>query len=153
MTAKFEYKIQTLLSHRGDHISGPMSPMLFAQEMTEHTKEKFNRLARVWFEDETIMQRREGEGFTGHDILIIGMQYANDLKLTLWIDEGVRGTPVAMAFQTNRKIIITTIYKKARYHRKLSPEEIKLIFDEVFDNPQLIEVKDETDNKGNEYLN
>jgi hypothetical protein len=130
-----------------------MSPTLFAQEMTEHAKEDFNRLARVWFDDETILQRREADGYTGHDTLIIGMQYANDLKLTLWIDEGVRGTPVAMAFQSDRKIIITPIYKKAKYYRKLSPEQIKLIFDEVFNNPQLIEVKQEADDRSNENLN
>lgn len=134
------FRIQNLLESKGDKVSAPMSPMLFAQEMAEQTKTKFNRLARVWFDDERIFQRREAGGFTGFDTLIIGQQYNNDLKLSLWVDEGVSGLPIAMAFQSDREVHLTPIYNRVKYARKLSEDEIKEIFELLFNNPQLLEI-------------
>jgi hypothetical protein len=120
-----------------------MSPMLCAQEMSTHMGTKFNRLARIWFDDEGIFQRREDGGFTGFDTLIIGQQYKNDLRLELWIDEGVRGIPVAMAFQSKGAVIINPIYHQTKYARKLSKDEIKEIFDYLFNNTQLLAIPEE----------
>ncbi|SEW24617.1 hypothetical protein SAMN05421841_1809 [Chryseobacterium wanjuense] len=145
MENQFQFRIQNLLSQKGDTISAPTSPMLFAQDMAKLGDEKFNRLARVWFEDETIHQYWEGDGYTGHDTLIIGTQYKNDMHLGLWVDEGVRGVPVAMAFQSDKEAIITPVYKKKEYHKKLSEEQIQEIFNYLFDNTHLLEIRQDTD--------
>lgn len=114
-----------------------MSPFLFAKDMAKQTEFKYNRLARVWFEDERIFQIYEnGEGLTGHDTLIIGCQYSNDLWLSLWVDSGVGGMPVAMGFQSDREITVTPIYEQAEYARKLTLQEIQEVFDYVFANPR-----------------
>ncbi len=145
MENQFQFRIQNLLSRKGDTISAPTSPMLFAQDMAKLGEESFNRLARVWFEDETIHQYWEGDGYTDHDTLIIGTQYENDMHLGLWVDEGVTGVVVAMALQSEREVIITPVYRKKNFHKKLSTEQIQKIFNYVFDNPQLLEIKQEPD--------
>jgi hypothetical protein len=143
MKTTLEFRIQNLLEIQGGTVSGPMSPMLFAKEMSAHTETKFNRLARVWFDDEKIFQRREDGGFTGFDTLIIGQQYSNDLRLELWVDEGVGGMPVAIVFQSVKEINISPIYHQAKYARKLSKDQIKEIFEYVFNNPQLLAIPEE----------
>jgi len=59
MEKKLKFSIQTLLSEKDGKVSAPMSPMLFAEEMSKKTGLKFNRLTRVWFEDEAINQIKE----------------------------------------------------------------------------------------------
>lgn len=118
-----------------------MSPFLFAQEMAAKTESKFNRLARISFEDESIFQHFEAGGYTGHDILIIGSQHTNDLRLELWIDMGVNGVPVAMTYQSDREVLLTPVYKASCFERNLTEEEIKEIFSFIFANPELIEIK------------
>ncbi|WP_431609246.1 hypothetical protein [Chryseobacterium sp. 'Rf worker isolate 10'] len=125
-----------------------MSPLLFAKEMAKQNQVKFNRLVRVSFDDETIHQRPEDGGYTGHDTLIIAAQYLNDLYLSMWVDEGVYGIPVAMTFQSDRELIITSAYKEAQFARKLSVKEIQEIFNYIFDNPSALDVKNEADSTG-----
>jgi hypothetical protein len=81
---QFTYSIQPLLTQKDGSISGPMSPVLFAKEMASHVGFKHNRLARLWFADERINQCREDGGLTGHDTLIIGAVYKNDI----WLSHG-----------------------------------------------------------------
>lgn len=145
MENQLKFRIQKLLSRKGDTISAPMSPLHFAKEMARQNQVKFNRLVRVWFDDETIHQRREDSGHTGHDTLIIAAQYLNDLYLSMWVDEGEYGIPVAMTFQSDRELIITTAYKEAQFTRKLSVQEIQEIFKYIFGNPSALDIKDEAD--------
>jgi hypothetical protein len=143
MKNQFQFKIQNLLSIKGHTVSGPMSPLLFAQEVTTKLVKRLNMLARIWFNDEAIHQYREDGGFTGHDTLVIGTVLSNDLQLSLWVDEGVRGVPVAMAFGSDREITITPAYHKNNYHQNLSPQQIKEIFEYLFDNIHLLEPQQE----------
>lgn len=144
MKKSFNFSIQNLLSEtKQGTISAPMSPMLFAKEVAEQEQIKFNRLARVWFEDERINQYREDGAYTGHDTLIIGCQYANDLWLSLWVDLGTGGIPVAMCYQSDRKTVCTPVYAKMRYAVKLRHEQITEIFGYVFSNPETIAIKNE----------
>lgn len=135
MENKLKFSIQTLLSEKDGKVSAPMSPMLFAEEMSKQIGVKFNRLARVWFEDETINQIKEDVLYTGHDTLIIGHDILNDLMLSLWVDIGVGGVPIAMVFRSDREILMTKIYQNEPYERKLTEQEVRLIFDFVFSNP------------------
>lgn len=142
MKQTFNFSIQNLLSEiKQGTVSAPMSPMLFAKEMAQQHKFKFNRLARVWFENERINQCREDGGYTGHDTLIIGCRYCNDMWLSLWVDSSTGGVPVAIRFQSNKETIHTPVYDKTRYAKKLSHEQICKIFDYVFNNPEAIAIE------------
>ena len=144
MKQTIKFSIQNLLSQKDQGtVCGPMSPMLFANEVALQQEFKFNRLARVRFEDERINQRREDGGYTGNDTLIIGCQYANDLWLSLWVDSGTGGTPVAMCYQSDKETVCIPVYDKTRYAVKLSHEQICEIFNYVFSNPETIAIKKE----------
>ncbi|MDB5088599.1 MAG: hypothetical protein JWR09_2593 [Mucilaginibacter sp.] len=143
MKEAIKFSIQSLLSRKDGNVSGPMSPTLFAKEMAQSAGFKYNRLARVWFEDDRINQCKEDGGLTGHDTLIIGAVYTNDVWLSLWVDSGVGGMPIAMAYQSDREIQITPVYKEAKYARKLTEQEIREIFDCVFLDTNQINIKQE----------
>ncbi|HZY37396.1 MAG TPA: hypothetical protein VFE53_12140 [Mucilaginibacter sp.] len=138
-----KFNIQSLLSEKEGNVSGPMSPMLFAKEMALSADFKFNRLARVWFDDERINQKREDGGLTGHDTLIIGTVYKNDVWLSLWVDLGVGGMPIAMVYQSDNEVEITPVYLQEKYTRNLSASEIGEIFNFVFSNINQINIKQE----------
>src|SRR3978361_130577 len=120
MEKKLQFRTQSLLSQKDGKVSGPMSPMLFAKEMAQSADFKYNRLARLWFDDERINQKYEDGGLTGHDTLIIGTIYENDVWLSLWVDSGTGGMPVAMAYQSGNEVQFTPVYKKEKYARSLS---------------------------------
>jgi hypothetical protein len=140
---QFTFSIQSLLSQKGGRVSGPMSPTLFAKEMARSVGFTYNRLARVWFADERINQCREDGGLTGHDNLIIATVYSNDLWLSLWVDSGMGGTPVAMAYRSDGEVEMTPVYEKAGYARKLSKGEVQQIFRSIFNDPTPINIKPE----------
>jgi hypothetical protein len=143
METKLKFRIQSLLSKKDGHISGPMSPMLFAKEMAKSVGFKYNRLARVWCEDNSINQQYEDGGLTGHDTLVIGMIYDNDVWLSLWVDTGVGGVPIAMAFQSEPEIDFAPVYKKERYAKSLSEADVKEIFDSVFSDTNQLNIKED----------
>lgn len=143
METKLKFRIQSLLSKKDGHISGPMSPMLFAKEMAKSVGFKYNRLARVWFDDERINQKYEDGGLTGHDSLVIGMIYENDVWLSLWVDTGVGGVPIAMAFQSELEIDFAPVYKSERFAKSLSEADVKEIFDSIFSDNDQLNIKEE----------
>jgi hypothetical protein len=143
MENKLKFRIQSLLSKKDGHISGPMSPTLFAREMAKSVGFKYNRLARVWCEDERINQHYEDRGLTGHDNLIIGMIYKNDVWLSLWVDTGVGGIPIAMAFKSEPEIDFAPVYKKERFAKNLTEAEVKEIFDSIFSDSDQLNIKEE----------
>lgn len=142
MEPSLKFSIQNLLSRNKEgKISAPMSPMLFAKEMAEQVPFKFNCLARVWFEDERMHQHREDGGYTGYDTLIIGCRYSNDLWLSIWVDCGVYGIPVAMRFQSDKNADVKSLYLKTSFAAKLNEQQINEIFDHIFSNPQTIDIE------------
>lgn len=143
MANSFQFNIQCLLSEKDGKVSAAMSPMLFFQEVSKSTSLPFNRLARIWFGDERVNQVREDGGYTGHDTLLMAAQYQNDLMLTLWVDTGLGGIPVAMGYHSDREVLMTTTYEKENYARKLTKDEITAIFELVYANPCLIAVSQE----------
>lgn len=144
MKQHIKFSIQNLMYQKKDgNISGAMSPVLFAQEMAKREDFTFNRLARVWFEDERIHQCREDGGYTGHDTLIIASKRESDCWLSLWVDSGIGGIPVAMCFQSDGEITVTPIYTNTSFAGKLSTEQIAEIFHHVFSHPETIAIKTE----------
>jgi hypothetical protein len=140
MKHSFAFHIQSLLERKDEKVTGPLSPFLFAKETARQMDMKFNRLARVWFDDEQILQQIEDDGLTGYDYLILGCQYKDDLLLSLWVDQGVGGLPVALSYQSDREILLTPIYEKSDFARKLTAEEIHQLFDYVFTHPECLAV-------------
>jgi hypothetical protein len=140
MKHSFAFHIQSLLERKDGKVTGPLSPFLFAKETARQMDMKFNRLARVWFDDEQILQQIEDDGLTGYDCLILGCQYKDDLLLSLWVDQGVGGLPVALSYQSDREILLTPIYEKSDFARKLTAEEIRQLFDYVFNHPECLSV-------------
>lgn len=139
----FKFTIHSLLYKSGDHVTGAMSPVLFAKEMAKSLEMKYNRLARIWFNDEKIHQQYEDGGLTGHDTLIIACKYSNDFFVSIWVDEGLGGMPVASALESDREITLTQPYENATYARKLTPAEIRAIMEHVFDHPDEIAIIEE----------
>jgi hypothetical protein len=117
-----------------------MSPFLFAKEMASQTEMRYNRLARVWFEDEQTLQQVEEDGLTSYDTLILACVYKRDLLLSLWIDRGTGGLPVAMGYQSDGEVLLTPIYEESAFARKLTAEEIHQLFDYVFTHPECLAV-------------
>lgn len=138
---QFTYSIQSLLEQKDGNISGPMSPMEFAKEIALKVGFTFNRLARLWFADERINQCREDGGLTGHDTLIIGAVYTNDIWLSLWVDSGVGAVAVAMAYRSDGTIDYTDLYRQQHYVCKLSEKNVRDIFQSVFNDPTQINIK------------
>ncbi len=142
---QFTFSIQSLLTEKDGHLSGPMSPTLFAKEMAEQSGFKYNRLARLWFADQRINQCREDGGLTGHDTLLIGLVYSDDMLLTLLVESSVGGTPVAMAYRSdNGEVAFTEAYAQQDYAKKLTHPEIKEIFKSVFADPTQLNIKKDT---------
>lgn len=145
MNIPFEFTIQNLLSRQADGtVIGPMSPMLFAKEMSILTGTKFNRLARIRISDERILQIRENDELTGYDHLLIGRQYDNDLFLSIWVDMGTSGLPVAMRYQSDAACIVTPIYKATNFLFEPAEEEFEAVFNYVFANPGCIAIPERT---------
>lgn len=140
------FMLQNLLRRdRDGKVSGPMSPVLFAQEMARKQEMTFNRLVRVSFHDGEINNIYEDgykRGLTGHDTLVIGRKWENEFMLQMWTDEGCNGIMIAGAFQSDGEIIMTPIYGKRQYEKKLSPENVKEIFEAIWDNPAKFEIRD-----------
>ena len=139
---QLKFSVQPLLTRKGGKISGPMSPLLFAKEMMAQLDMRYNRLARIWFKDEPVFQRCEYGEQTGYDTIIIGSKYSDGLWLSLWIDEGTKGLPVAMAFE-GEAIRTTSIYERAEYLRKLTTAEITQVFDYLFVNQHELNIIEE----------
>ena len=142
METAIQFTIQSLLERKEGKISGPMSPFLFAKEMAQEDGTKFNRLVRVSFADETMLQQREDDGLTGFDHLIIGTQYSDDLFLRFFVDMGVGGMPVAMCFQSDREIVIPPIYERTRFEGKITEPQIREIFEYIFEHPEVLDIRE-----------
>ena len=87
--------IHDLLTRKPDGtLSGPMSPVLMAQEVAKAwDMPPFNLMARVRWEDEYAMQQLEnGQEWTGYDCVVLGL-VKSDLKkhaLFMVLDMGSR---------------------------------------------------------------
>lgn len=134
---KLEFRFQNMLHCKNDNtVSGAMSPVLFANEMSKQMGEKYNGLTRVWFQDDKVNQVMEyGEGLTGYDTLILVDRKANDTCFTMYVDMGVNGIPVALYFTSDEEAILTPIYQKSKFEHVLTLEEVKQVFDALKANP------------------
>lgn len=134
------FEIYSLLTRSENGVTGPMSPVIMAQNVCKQLDVRFNRLARVHFSENDTHQYLEGAAYTAHDNLIIGRIYKNDIWLSLWVDQGISAVPVAMILKSENIVMPSEIYKKQRYSKTLSIEEMGALFQTIFDNPSLMDV-------------
>jgi len=136
---KLKFRIQALLSHGKNGFQAGTSPMGFAMEISERLHKPFNILARVWFEDDDILQQNEEGEHTGYDHLFIGYQDEKEYWLTLWVSRHA-GLPVGIAFRTDRKVWTSSAYRKSTFTKKLNSQEVEEVFQYVFDHPEEIPI-------------
>ncbi|HRH68815.1 MAG TPA: hypothetical protein PLB89_04840 [Flavobacteriales bacterium] len=114
-----KYSFHQLLQRKPDGgVSGPMSPVLFAQEMAKHMEHPpFNLVVRVRFDDERCFQQLESDGWTGYDTLLLGIVGTKHAYIGLWIDTGLGGVAVAMQELDDAGATFTPIYGEHRTKR------------------------------------
>jgi len=99
-----KYKFQNLLTKNEDKVTGPMSPVLFVQDMAKHLDFKIDGIARI--------ENFQSQNST-YDHLIVLSKYKNFNEYKMFVDMGSRGLPIAICFSDNWDVTITPIYKKA----------------------------------------
>jgi len=129
-------KLQNLLYKKRGKIIGAMSPVLFAKEVCEKMGEKFHGLCRVVFDDDLVHNSLRKR--TYYDTLVMLERFKNDNKLAMWIDTGTAGIPVAMMLESNRELIVTPAYRNNKRIKQLSDDEIREIFNKIFDDMSVI---------------
>lgn len=120
------YEVHTLFTEKGDGYTGPMSPVLFADEIMKQIGFPYNRLGRIWFDDSEIHNWYEsGEGLTGCDTLMIGGEGKNGFRyVAIVVDMGVAGMPAYLWQPGDSTCDATPIYEKdKRFAKKITPEK------------------------------
>lgn len=125
---KLKYEVHSLFQDKGDgNYTGPMSPLLFAEEIMEQLDIPYNRLARIDFDDQEIHNWHErGEGWTGCSTLLCAARGKKGIVLVVMlVDMGHQGMPVAL---WQKKDVdgagFTSIYKDdTKFAKKLTEEQ------------------------------
>ena len=140
-----EYRINRLLLRDGDDIKCYLGPHEAMKLLAKEFGMRFNRLARIVFDDDEIHNYYEGghrKGLTCMDTLMAGCVYTDgSMLLCMVVDMGCEQLPVGMMFSTDDKPTVTPIYlDDARFQKKLSKEEVHEMFKRIFDDPSLIDI-------------
>lgn len=147
-----QYRFQNLL-HRDNsgEVTGAFAPVMLAQAMAEQNpvfKGKFYGLLRVHIGDyqtgnDYLEIFEKGEGLSSHDHVVMLHRFSNTDVIQFYNDEGHIGVPIALGISNKRSVTITKTYrqKKDKYVKSLSDEDIKELFNYLFDNINLFDVK------------
>ena len=133
----FKMNAYSLLEKKGNQITGAMSPMLIAQEISKHFKLKIHGLARINFDNQETWQKYEkGEGLTGYDHLAMLTRWKNNKSICIFIDIGIGALPVALKFkdESKNKLIISQVYKNEQFADTLNEDQIKNLLTYLFEN-------------------
>jgi hypothetical protein len=127
MESALEVRITSLLKDG----KGPMSPVLFINEVAKELELVVHKLLRVSFENEAVHQIDEGrEGYTSHDTLVVVTQYKNCNQYAMVVDLGSKGVPVGLWFNNDHDVTLTPIYKRYPFEVHLTESELRSIFKE-----------------------
>ncbi|GGA92692.1 hypothetical protein [Puia dinghuensis] len=135
MPKKFKFRIQPLLHYKNGNLRAGMSPMGFADEISERLHKPINILVRVSFDDPNILQQHDHGEKTEFDHLVIGYQDEKEFWLTFWMDKG-DGLPIGIAFGSDKTVWITPSYKATRFIKKLSDGQVRKVFQHLFEHPE-----------------
>ncbi|MCC6837323.1 MAG: hypothetical protein IT234_02180 [Bacteroidia bacterium] len=147
--------IQLSKIDKDNKITGPMSPILAANELTKQFGTKYHCLIRLLFDDERVHNIYEHVSpcgkvkseLTGMDTLIYVRYYNNGDEAGMFIDMGTKLCPVALRFSDENIYTTTPIYDKSEYEIKLTLDEIKdilnnaIIFADTFKQELLTKLK------------
>lgn len=134
-------RIQNLTTVKDGMLSGPMSPMIFAQEIAEQVEIRLCGISRVWWENERTLQYKDEH--SGLDTLVIYEKYPDNDVLYLFLDTGVNGLPIAFCDKAGGEIIFTPVYLEDTRFIHPTDDEVKQVFDTIFEDMSLIVPKEE----------
>lgn len=118
---------------------GNIEQILFARKMAEYEGiENCNRLAKLNFEDDNINKAFLG-AVAMDETLVLGYEGWSDSSLHLCIRSGRSAVRIATGSFPSREIIMYDDYRNAILLNKLSEKQIEAVFNELWNNMDLIQ--------------
>lgn len=115
--------------------NGPMSPTMAAKEFSKSIGIKMNHLARVWFNDDRMLQEYDGgEGLTAYDHLIIVNVYKNTIEMAFIVDMGYACMPIAIYYSNDQKVITSPVYRGSNFALKITDEQLSEMFNTLVEH-------------------
>jgi hypothetical protein len=140
MKSTMKFEIESLLFGI-ENPKGKIEQVLFASKMAEYEgMPDCNRLARLTFDDITVNKAFAG-AVTMDETLVLGYEGWNDSMLHLCIRSGISAVRIATGSFPSREIVMYDDYKEAILLNKLSEKQIEEIFNELWNNMDLIQPK------------
>jgi hypothetical protein len=138
-----KFKIETLVTRTAIGYLTPKSKLDFALNHMETFDLENGRIAKVLFPEQYkgTFQFPEGWNDKPNEILIIGHQLENDTYLSLWVDTGSSGIPIASLWRSDMYLATTQSYRTVKFLQSLTEAEIREIFEFILDHPETIAPK------------
>jgi len=140
MKATFEFSVESLL-FGFENPKGNIEQVLFAKKMAEHEGiSNCNRLAKLSFADESVNKAVAG-AVSLNETLVLGYEGWSDCVFHLCIRSERTAIRMATGSFPSREIVMYEDYSNAVLLDKLSEEQIKEVFDFVWNNMDLMQPK------------
>lgn len=138
MKTTLQFSIESLLFGI-ENPKGNIEQVLFARKMAECERmPNCNRLARLTFNDFTVNQPVAG-AVSPDETLVLGFEGWNDSVLHMCIRSGRSAVRIATGSFPSREIVMYEEYREAILLNKLSDKQIEEIFQELWNNMDLIQ--------------
>ena len=138
MKITIQFEIESLLFGI-ENPKGNVELVLFARRMAEYEgMPNCNRLARLIFTDDTVHQALAG-AVSLDETLVLGYEGWSDSVLHLCIRSGRNAVRIATGSFPSREIVMYEEYGEAILLNKLSEKQIEEIFNELWNNMDLIQ--------------
>lgn len=135
-----KFEIESLLFGI-ENPKGNIEQVLFARKMAEYEGMlNCNRLAKLTFNDSTVNKALAG-AVSMDETLVLGYEGWNDSMLHLCIRSGRNSVRIAKGSFPSREIVMYEDYRKAVLLNKLFEKQIEEIFNELWNNMDLIQPK------------
>lgn len=140
MKTKMKFSVDSLLFGI-ENPKGNIEQVLFARKMAEYEGiENCNRLAKLSFEDDTVNKAFSG-AVAMDETLILGHEGWRDSTLHLCIRSGRSAVRIATGHFPSQEIVMFEDYREAILLHKLSEKEIEEVFNELWNNMDMIQPK------------
>ncbi|WES98268.1 hypothetical protein P2W68_01335 [Chryseobacterium arthrosphaerae] len=140
MKTAFEFSVESLLFGI-ENPKGNIEQVLFAKKMTEYEgMPNCNRLAKLSFADDFVNMAVAG-AVPLDETLVLGYEGWSDSVFHLCIRSGKTAIRMAMGSFPSREIIMSDDYSNAVLLNKLSEEQVKEVFDFIWNNMDVIQPK------------
>lgn len=138
MKSTMKFEIESLLFGI-ENPKGNVEQVMFARKMAAYEgMPNCNRLARLIFNDHTLNEAMAGAA-SMDETLVLGYEGWNDSMLHLCIRSGRSAVRIATGRFPSREIVMYEDYKEAILLNKISEKEIEEIFNELWNNMELIQ--------------